>query len=314
MKQLSIKSMDTDQHNGNKKNDQLISVSDELPQQSHQMQALLEKVSQWPDAASKALMQECISEMLIFYGNGLERMIDLISGESNEIATKVLNKFMADPFINGLLILHDLHPFDMETRIHLALEKVRPYIQSHGGQIDLLSLENESAKIKLSGTCKTCASSSVTLELAVRQALEEYCPDLDNLEVEGLEVQKNNGKKISSNEPQKEVRQAGGWITLIEVSNLSNNSPSFVMVEGLEIMVCKLNNSFYAYRNYCPACEMQLNSIIDGNGIITCRLGHSFSISNAGISIADPSLQLEPIPLFTENGAIKIARVVRKIS
>jgi len=56
-------------------------------------------------------------------------------------------------------------------------------MQSHGGNIELLSLENEVARVKLQGTCKSCPSSAVTLELAVRRAVEEACPDLLGFEV-----------------------------------------------------------------------------------------------------------------------------------
>ena len=71
------------------------------------------------------------------------------------------------------------------------MEKVLPYMQRHGGNIELLSLENEVARIKLEGTCKTCPSSRVTLEFAVRRAVEEACPDLL-----GFEVVNANGENL----------------------------------------------------------------------------------------------------------------------
>jgi Fe-S cluster biogenesis protein NfuA len=74
----------------------------------------------------------------------------------------------------------------LEKRLRGALEKVRPYMQSHGGNIELLSLEDDVARIRLQGTCKTCPSSAVTLELAVRRAVEEACPDLLGFEVVGM--------------------------------------------------------------------------------------------------------------------------------
>ena len=76
-----------------------------------------------------------------------------------------------------------------ETPLREALEKVRPYMQSHGGNIELLSLENDVASVRLSGTCKSCPSSAITLELAVRRAVEEACPDLLGFEVVGQEVE-----------------------------------------------------------------------------------------------------------------------------
>ena len=90
---------------------------------------------------------------------------------------------MHDQAVSGLLLIHGLHPVPLDTRLRGALEKVRPYMRSHGGNIELLSLENEVARVKLQGTCKSCPSSAVTLELAVRRAVEEACPDLVGFEV-----------------------------------------------------------------------------------------------------------------------------------
>jgi Fe-S cluster biogenesis protein NfuA len=57
-------------------------------------------------------------------------------------------------------------------------------MQSHGGNVEVIELNGEFAKLRLIGACKTCPSSAMTLELAVRKALEEHCPDLAGFEVE----------------------------------------------------------------------------------------------------------------------------------
>ena len=93
-----------------------------------------------------------------------------------------------DPLIATLLLIHDLHPIPIEDRVQAALESVRPYMKSHGGNVELLSLEDGIARIHLHGSCQLSAS-SVTLELAIKQALEEAAPDLAGLEVEGVAPQ-----------------------------------------------------------------------------------------------------------------------------
>ena len=66
-------------------------------------------------------------------------------------------------------------------------------MESHGGNVELLSLEHGVARIHLRGSCSDCSASSVTLELAIKQALEEAAPDLLGLEVEGVAPQSLNG-------------------------------------------------------------------------------------------------------------------------
>jgi Fe-S cluster biogenesis protein NfuA len=146
------------------------------------LQELIEQIQTQPNPAARELLQECLQSLLAFYGEGLSQMLGQIQASGAE-GKKILDRMLKDPVVSGLLLIHGLHPVPLETRLHGALEKVRPYMQSHGGNIELLSLENEVAQIRLQGTCKTCPSSAVTLELAVRRAVEEACPDLAGFEV-----------------------------------------------------------------------------------------------------------------------------------
>ncbi len=78
--------------------------------------------------------------------------------------------------------------------MHEALDTVRPYMESHGGNVELLSLERRASRgSRLRGSCSDCSASPVTLELAIKQALEEAAPDLEGLEVEGVAPQTING-------------------------------------------------------------------------------------------------------------------------
>ncbi len=155
----------------------------ELSQQARRVQDLLEKAQSLPDPAARAVVEDCLQSVLSFYGEGLERMLQIIEGTGVEGKALVL-QLARDPAVSGLLLIQGLHPLPLETRLHEALETVRPYMQSHGGTVELLSLENGFAKLRLKGTCQSCPSSTVTLELSVRRALEEACPDLNGFEVE----------------------------------------------------------------------------------------------------------------------------------
>jgi hypothetical protein len=59
-------------------------------------------------------------------------------------------------------LLYGLHPVDFETRVMQALEKVRPYLQSHGGSVDLLSVDEGVVRLRLRANGRTYASSSAT--------------------------------------------------------------------------------------------------------------------------------------------------------
>ena len=126
-----------------------------------------------------------MSAVVQMYGEGLEHIVASLhaQGEAGERVAAALGD---DPLVATLLLIHDLHPVPLDVRVNDALEHVRPYMESHGGNVELLSLEDGIARIRLEGSCSDCSASAVTLELAIKQALEQAAPDLDGLEVEGV--------------------------------------------------------------------------------------------------------------------------------
>ena len=66
------------------------------------------------------------------------------------------------------------------TRVESALESVRPFLQGHGGDVELLELDEErgAVHLRLLGSCDGCPSSAVTLRTAVEQAIEEAAPEI----------------------------------------------------------------------------------------------------------------------------------------
>ena len=88
--------------------------------------------------------------------------------------------------IASLLLIHGLYPVSLEARVREALDSVRPYMESHGGDVELLGIADGVARLRLEGRCVGCAASAATLELGIRQALEVSAPDLEGLEVEGV--------------------------------------------------------------------------------------------------------------------------------
>jgi Fe-S cluster biogenesis protein NfuA len=149
--------------------------------QTRRIQELIDHVEALPDADVRELMQECLQAVLALHGTGLERILQLVSSN-----TKVRDALINDDVVRGLLLIHGLHPVPLEARMQQALDKVLPYIHSHGGNVELVNLDNGVAKLRLQGTCKTCSASTVTLELAVKAAINEFCPDLLGMEVEGI--------------------------------------------------------------------------------------------------------------------------------
>ena len=271
---------------------------DDFLREGRRIQELVEKIGEMPDPAARRMLQECLESVLSFYGHGLSRIMDLVGKEGGKIRDTLLN----DPGVRSLLLIHGLHPDPLEMRLREALEKVRPYMKSHGGDVELLSLEDDFARLRLQGHCKTCPSSTVTLELAVRAAIEEACPDLQGFEVEGIKTE-DAAAPAFDHVP----KTAPEWLPITGAEKLNEGQWMTLHTKSEPILICKVEEQLYAYRDHCPACNLPLHlGELLGN-IIACSLGHRFDIKRAGAGIEN-DLHLDPLPLMTRDGVVQVAQ------
>lgn len=274
----------------------------DLNRQSLRIQELIEELNTSPDPKFRGMMQECVQEILGFYGTGLKKILDFISKGNSSASKDIYNNLIEDSFVSGLLLIHDLHPLDLNTRLHLALEKVKPYMDSHGGNVEIVSLENGIAKLKLSGHCKGCPSSASTLELGIKKEIEEHCPDLLGLEVEGVvapAIHSENGEAKHSS-PQ-------GWTTVENMVQLKNGQMKTAEISDTSLIICRVHDKLYAYRNLCPACGVLLNNGKLEGTELSCNLGHRFDVQLAGKCTDDADIHLDPFPLLEINNIVKVA-------
>ena len=118
--------------------------------------------------------------------------------EGGRLDDEVLAALAADELVAGLLVVHGLHPYGVEERVERALEAVRPYLGSHGGDVELLGVSEEGVvRLRLLGSCDGCPSSSVTLELAVEGAIHEAAPEVSAIEIETAADTDDTGPLIS---------------------------------------------------------------------------------------------------------------------
>jgi Fe-S cluster biogenesis protein NfuA/nitrite reductase/ring-hydroxylating ferredoxin subunit len=281
------------------------------------------------DPAIVDLTGELVSAVVEMYGEGLARI--LASPEGERLATSLTE----DPVVATLLLIHDLHPVPLAQRVQGALDTVRPYMESHGGNVELLSVEDGVARIHLRGSCSDCSASSVTLELAVKRALEEAAPDLAGLEVEGMAPQMTglglpmaNGDGGGSGAelpmvmsgPGSDPTSAPGptssappaalptWVELDSVGGLELGGLTAVAMGGGEFVVANVEGTLLAYRDRCAACGGSLHDGALTEGALACpHCQRSFFLPRAGRSLDDEQLQLEPVPLLREQGRVKVA-------
>lgn len=267
-------------------------TSEQLIERVQTLTAQLEEI---PDLHARAVADELVAAIVQLYGDGLERIFAALDDDTRA-------RLAEDGVVASLMLIHGLYPIDLETRVVEALDSVRPYMESHGGDVELLGVEDGVARMRLVGHCESCPASEATLELAIKKALEETAPDLEGLEVEGVSRPAFELPVIHSN------GAPNDW-TDLEGDPPAPGSTAPMTVAGAEVLVANVGGTLLAYRNACGWCRMRLDSAaMTAGGVLTCpSCERRFELRRAGRSPDDDALQIAPVPLLRKEGRVRLA-------
>jgi Fe-S cluster biogenesis protein NfuA/nitrite reductase/ring-hydroxylating ferredoxin subunit len=273
-----------------------------------EIEELIHNIEHLKDSEARENAIALVQALMEFHGTALERLMELIA-DKGESGFSIFESFAADEIVGSLLLLYGLHPLSLETRVRGALEKVRPYINSHGGSVELVEIVDGNVWVKLEGSCKTCPSSSMTLKLAIEDSIYAAAPDVVAVHAEGITTTDTETGFVQIGKPAaspKEMKDS--WRDVTSLIGLNDNSIEFADVDGHSVLFCRLGDSLYAYGNACPGCS---NKLSDASLKLTTLICNSckqrFDVIRAGRGLDQPKLHLKPLPLLQENGRARIA-------
>ncbi len=70
---------------------------------------------------------------------------------------------------------------EIKNNVEKALEEIRPFLVSDGGNIKLLSIENNTVKVQLEGACSGCSVNQMTLKNGVEATIKKYAPEIEEV-------------------------------------------------------------------------------------------------------------------------------------
>jgi len=148
----------------------------EFTRRSERIEELVSRVENSGDLATRAVAKELLQAILELHGAALERILDAVAELPQGVAA--LDRVAGDELVSGVLSLHGIHPIDVQTRVEAALESARPYLKSHGGDVELAAIEDGVVHVRLQGSCGSCAGSTETLKNAVEAAVYGAAPEV----------------------------------------------------------------------------------------------------------------------------------------
>ncbi len=145
-----------------------------------QIEECIEALEKCSDPHTRETARRLVQALMDFHGEALAKIVEL---GSKHAGPEFVRNLAADSAVGPALLLYGLHPTDLETRVLSALEKVRPYLQSHGGDVALLGVEDGRVRLRLLGSCHGCPSSALTMRGRIEDAIVEAAPDAGAVEV-----------------------------------------------------------------------------------------------------------------------------------
>jgi len=315
---------------------------------SERIEALVADLATLGDSRARAVAEELLRLLMETYGAGLARMLAL-AREDGAAGEMLVGRYAADNLIASLLILHGLHPLDTGTRVERALDRVRPYLGSHGGGVEVLGITGDTLQLRLDGSCHGCPSSALTMRLAVENAIREAAPEIGRIDVEGLRAEQPDlqwirfqpdggrhagdrrhagtvpGTPSSVDREHRDgdpalVLPTGGiptgaaahgrvdWVSLADIPELRAGEVADVKADGVPIVICRVGEMLYAYRDRCAACGHAIGPGALREEILECPdCGHTYDVRRAGRSLDGADLHLDPLPLLSERDHLAVA-------
>jgi len=299
---------------------------EEFQKLAERVDVLARELEEHPDPETREKALELLQTVLSLYGEAWRRILHIVQSRragQEVVGQLIVSQMMEDPVVSSVLMIHGLYPVELKARVATALDQVRPYLHSQGGDAQLLGVENGVAKVRL--VRPSHGSSSIApMRLPIEKALLEAAPDLKGIEIiegEGgvappsaprsaglLQIQIKN--KVT---PQATAR-GGTTLGLLEefprgtMKAMEARYGTEAVGGRLTLLICNVDGKLFAYRNACACHGLPFDKGLLEGALLTCpRNGYRYDLRRSGACLNDPALHLDPFPLLVEDGVVKVA-------
>ncbi|MGQ0719335.1 MAG: NifU family protein [Pseudonocardiales bacterium] len=282
------------------------------------VEALLAEFASASDPATAERAEELVGLLVEFYGAGLARIVELLDEQA---VAPLLN----DGLVTSLLVLHELHPQNTEERVLAALERVRPYLGSHAGDVEYLGLDPDlTVRLRLAGSCDGCPSSAITVKMAIEKGIEDVAPEVPKVVVENLTSDPAPAADGHTLLPLSQVSRkpeppAATWVQVDGIEDLGQGHVVPTLVAATAAVVCNVGGSLYAYADRCPLCGSGLTGAELEGALLACPgCTQRYDVVRAGRGLGGAGetakAHLDPLPLLAESGGVRIAVPAEAVS
>ncbi|MBD2385297.1 NifU family protein [Cylindrospermum sp. FACHB-282] len=260
---------------------------EELVQEINRFEAI---VSEW-DESQRCVVVGLKRAIEALHKAALTHLIKNLKQES----MSALRHAVSDELVYAVLLYHELvkppKPPLLE-RIHTALAEVRPSLQSHHGDVELVAIKPpDTVEVKLIGTCSSCPASTLTLSQGIEQAIKNHCPEITKVIAvnNSPNLNQTNSNLTSPFSPTK----ATYWVKVSTVEQIPQSGILAVKIAEKSLILHRQGDNITCYHNACVHLGYALDTGKVENAILTCP-AHGFQYKlKTGECLTAPDVSLQ---------------------
>ena len=235
-----------------------------------------------------------------FHREGLMRLLRIL--RAHPATEDLLAQMGRDSFLQALFGLHGLIRPGLDERIASGLDRARPLLAQHGGDVEFVRREDDVVFVRLTGNCADCVLAPLTLREAVTDAVLKQAPEIKRIEL--LETQ-SPAKPI--------IEHPGeGWERGPDVADLEDG----VLLRfdlsgsaGASVLLRRRAGEVKAWSNRCPhrnlALDGGLHDRCNSDAHLVCPWhGFAFDVDTGECTNNRTISPLIPVPLLERGGSL----------
>lgn len=149
------------------------------------IEGLVRALDAAPDDPLRATALELVRAVMDLHGAGLERIVRIVR-QAGVDGQAVMAGFTGDDLVASLLLLHSLHPLDLDARVAQALDRLQAHFRGSGAGVELVAVIAGTVRLRIHAG-RGCAASPSSVRAAVNDAFRAAAPDAAAVEIEDAE-------------------------------------------------------------------------------------------------------------------------------
>lgn len=308
---------------------------EELNELSERLDRILEGIEERAEPEVAAAVAELMEGLQRVHAEGLRAVAELLAEEP-----ELFERALDEPVVSNLFFLYDLAVVDPEERVREALDSARVMAASHGGELEVLGVEEGRVRLRVDWEHDSVSREADTLRKGIEWALRERLPGFREVEVEGLEEtapaaagdggharslpvmgqdrsvvtdEKVRALQRRMDEAKQEAAATGveasegpRSLEVADVADLPGQGLHGDLVEDVPVLLVRRGGEIRGFRNACPGSMLPLHFGGLEDDEIRCPWHGCRFRAETGERVAEEGPDLERFPVQVAGGRVRV--------